>query len=228
MGCLVRYSTYSTYSKDPGDCEGSAAWCLPHLTARPRHLPGIEASCRARAKVGILPRKKKIQSSRGRTAARFFLPMAARPQDCLLQLKDCLLQSCCHPRIASFNPVVTPGLRGTPRELHRGQLRKNGTCLFPVPNSTRAATKKWLVPVSSSEALRKHKCHLCFPASHSCPASEPPRRPDCAENTGSASVHSDALPDSPPGLPGKLRQRPATQQDADGLAARLPGFKFGK
>ena len=54
------------------------------------------------------------------------------------------------------------------------------------------------------------------------------RRPDCAENTGSASVHSDALPDSPPGLPGKLRQRPATQQDADGLAARLPGFKFGK
>ena len=35
------------------------------------------------------------------------------------------------------------------------------------------------------------------------------RRPDCAENTGSASVHTDALPDSPPGLPGKLRQRPA-------------------
>ena len=35
------------------------------------------------------------------------------------------------------------------------------------------------------------------------------RRPDCAENTGSASVHSDVLPDSPPGLPGKLRQRPA-------------------
>ena len=25
------------------------------------------------------------------------------------------------------------------------------------------------------------------------------RRPDCAENTGSASVHTDALPDSPPG-----------------------------
>ena len=27
------------------------------------------------------------------------------------------------------------------------------------------------------------------------------RRPDCAENTGSASVHTDALPDSPPGFP---------------------------
>ena len=35
------------------------------------------------------------------------------------------------------------------------------------------------------------------------------RRPDCAENTGSASVHTDALPDSPPGLPGKLRKRTA-------------------
>ena len=30
-----------------------------------------------------------------------------------------------------------------------GQLRKNRTCLFPVPNSTRAATKKWcLFPVA--------------------------------------------------------------------------------
>ena len=29
------------------------------------------------------------------------------------------------------------------------------------------------------------------------------------ENSVSASVHSDVLPDSPPGLPGKLRQRPA-------------------
>ena len=40
-------------------------------------------------------------------------------------------------------------------------LRRNST-----RNSTRAAPKKWLVPVSSSEALRKHKCHLCFRASH--------------------------------------------------------------
>ena len=57
----------------------------------------------------------------------------------------------------------------------RGQVPKNGSCLFPVPNSTRAgpkklvmpvssselhpaATKKWSVPVFSSEALQEHKC----------------------------------------------------------------------
>ena len=43
VGCLVRYSTYSTYSKD-ADREGSAAWRLPGIASRPRHLPGIEAS----------------------------------------------------------------------------------------------------------------------------------------------------------------------------------------
>ena len=32
------------------------------------------------------------------------------------------------------------------------------------------------------------------------------RRPDCAENTGSASVHTDALPDSPPGSLRRIRE----------------------
>ena len=73
------------------------------------------------------------------------------------QLKDCLLQSCCHPRIASFNPVVTPGLRGTPRGTPRGQLRKNGT-------STRNSTR-------GNSQFRTPR-GLCFRASHSCPASE--------------------------------------------------------
>ena len=50
------------------------------------------------------------------------------------KFKDCLLQSCCHPRIASFNPVVIPGLR-TPRGTPRGATPK----------------KKWDMPVSSSE-----------------------------------------------------------------------------
>ena len=36
------------------------------------------------------------------------------------------------------------------RELH-AELHANGTCLFPVPNSTRATPKKWDMPVSSSE-----------------------------------------------------------------------------
>ena len=135
VACLVRYSTYSTYSKDPGDCEGSA-WCLPGIASLAR-LP------RAHAK------------------------------------GYCLLQSCCHPRIASFNPVVTPGLRGTPRgtprgatpkkwdmpvssselhaELHAGQLGKKGH-----PNSTRAATKKWLVPVSSPRHFKSTSATCAF------------------------------------------------------------------
>ena len=86
------------------------------------------------------------------------------------KLKDCLLQSCCHPRIASFNPVVTPGLRGTPRGTPRGHVRKNGTCLFPVPNSMRAATKKWLV----IEARPRHLPGIEAPGRATCPASEPP------------------------------------------------------
>ena len=55
VACLVRCSTFSTYSKGPGDCEGSA-WYLPRLPPG-RACPASEP-CRARAKVGILPRKK--------------------------------------------------------------------------------------------------------------------------------------------------------------------------
>ena len=47
------------------------------------------------------------------------------------------------------------------------------------------------------------------------------------ENSGSASVHTDALPDSPPGLPGKLRLQRRKYGISPGLA-QLPGFKFGK
>ena len=158
-------------------------------------LPGAPARHRSPAepapRSGFFPEKKSSPPTGGLQHA-CFLPMAARPQDCLLQLKDCLLQSCCHPRIASFNPVVTPGLRGTPRgtprgatpkkwdmpvssselhaELHAGQLGKKGTCLFPVPNSTRAATKKWLVPVSSPRHFKSTSATCAFehhiPARH--------------------------------------------------------------
>ena len=40
-------------------------------------------------------------------------------------------------------------------ELHAGRARKNGTCLFPVPNSTRASTENWLVPVSRPKQSKK-------------------------------------------------------------------------
>ena len=103
VACLVRYSTYSTYSKDVGDCEGSAAWCLPGIASRPR-LPGIGALPSPRQ--GI-PRKK----------------IQGLPPSILLSPQDCLLQSCCRPRIEG-----------------------NST-----RNSTRATPKKWDMPVSSSE-----------------------------------------------------------------------------
>ena len=111
-----------------------------------------------------------FQSSRGRTAARFFLPMAARPQlpgiearprllgigarakkiprkkiqglppSILLSPQDCLLQSCCHPRIEGNS--TRNSTRGNSEKMGhacfqfrtpRGQQPKNGWCLFPVP-----------------------------------------------------------------------------------------------
>ena len=46
-----------------------------------------------------------------------------------------------------------------------------------------------------------------FPEAQCCTALRPQtRRPDCAENTGSASVHTDALPDSPPGSLRRIRE----------------------
>ena len=137
------------------------AWhSLPAAPAR--HRSPAEPAPRS----GFFPEKKSSPPVGGLQHA-FFLPMAARPQDCLLQLKDCLLQSCCHPRIASFNPVVTPGLRGTPRGTPRGQLRKNGTCLFPVPNSTRNSTR------GNSEK----KGHACF--QFRTPRGQPPKNGWC-------------------------------------------------
>ena len=154
-------------------------------------LPPASEPCRARAKVGILPRKK-IQSSRGRTAARFFfangceapgLPPSIEglPPSILLSPQDCLLQSCCHPRVEGNS--TRNSTRATPKkwdmpvssselhaELHAGQLGKKGTCLFPVPNSTRAATKKWLVPVSSPRHFKSTSATCAFehhiPARH--------------------------------------------------------------
>ena len=66
---------------------------------------------------------------------------------------------------------------------------------MPVSSSELHAgsNQKWLVPVSSSEALRKHKCHLCFPASHSCPASEAsiPSAPHSQPASGGALANGD-------------------------------------
>ena len=75
---LVRYSTYSTYSKDAGDCEGSAAWCLPRLPHTPpaRHRRPAEPAPRS----GFFPGKKFQSSCGGRTAARFFCQWLRGPR----------------------------------------------------------------------------------------------------------------------------------------------------
>ena len=73
-------------------------------------------------------------------------------------------------RIASFNPVV-PGLRETPRGTPRGATPKKWD--MPVSSSElhTGSNQKMVGACFQSEALQKHKCHLCFRA-HSCPASE--------------------------------------------------------
>ena len=98
---------------------------------RPRHLPGIEASCRARAKVGILPprsgfrlrstprsvfrlryfARKTHHRRRPRSIADivFFHHSHAQPS-ILGWAQDCSCQSCCCNRIASTIPVLTAGL----------------------------------------------------------------------------------------------------------------------
>ena len=163
---------------------------------------------------GFFPGKKFQSSCGGRTAARFFLPMAARPQlpgiearprlpgigalpslrqgiprkkiqglppSILLSPQDCLLQSCCHPRIENSTRNSTRGnseKKGhacfqfrTPRGTPRGATRKKRD--MPVSSSELHAGshQKMVGACFQSEALQKHKCHLCFRA-HSCPASE--------------------------------------------------------
>ena len=159
----------------------------PSLPAAPaRHRSPAEPAPRP----GFFP--EKIQSSRGRTAARFFfangceapgLPsIEGLPPSILLSPQDCLLQSYCHPRIEGNS--TRNSTRATPKkwdmpvsssELHtrnstRGNSEKKGTCLFPVPNSTRAATKKWLVPVSSPRHFKSTSATCAFehhiPARH--------------------------------------------------------------
>ena len=137
VACLVRYSTYSTYSKGSGDCEGSAAWCLPGIASRPRHLPGIGALPSPRQ--GI-PRKKQ-----------------GLPPSILLSPQDCLLQSCCHPRIeGNSTRNSTPGRwrgREAPMPGRNVMLEStSGTCAFEVPrNWKQAPTIFWLLPAWSSE-----------------------------------------------------------------------------
>ena len=109
------YSTYSTYSKDLGE-SGCSVACLVRYSTYSTYSKGPD-DCQGSA-AWCLPRL----ASRPRQG----IPrekIQGLPPSILLSPQDCLLQSCCHPRIEG-----------------------NST-----RNSTRATPKKWGMPVSSSE-----------------------------------------------------------------------------
>ena len=128
---------------------------LGGIEARPRHLPGIGALPSPRQ--GI-PRKK----------------IQGLPPSILLSPQDCLLRSCCHPRIEGNS--TRNSTRATPKkwdmpvsssELHAGSNQKNGWCLFPVPRHFEST--------SATCAFEHH-----IPARHrSLPAAPPARHEPC-------------------------------------------------
>ena len=217
VACLVRYSTYSTYSKGPGDCEGSA-WCLPRLASLPR-LPGIGAL--------PSPRQGRDSSYRGRDSD--FALHRGRFSDFALAsdfARKILRKRCGGERIASGvgfhpeNPITGPAPKvrqrltecffttHTPcRQSWRGHriATLNPGVGTGLPHSILAwvqdcHTQSWRghrIAGVSQKTLEAQCCTALRPQT---------RRPDCAENTGSASVHTDALPDSPPGSLRRIRE----------------------
>ena len=155
----------------------------------------------------------------------FFHHLHALPSILLWQ-QDCSTPSCCGNRIAPPNPAVAT------------QSCCGNRIAPPNPAVATGLLHPILLwqqdcPGVSQKTLEAQCCTALRSQT---------RRPDCAENTGSASVHTDALPDSPPGLPEnsvsvllcgsalteKLRLRCRKYGISPGLAARLPCVEFGK
>ena len=98
------------------------------------------------------------------------------PPSILLSPQDCLLQSCCHPRIEGNS--TRNSTRGNSEKMGhacfqfrtpRGQQPKNGWCLFPVPRHFES--------ISATYAFQHH-----IPARHrSLPAAPPARHRSPAE-----------------------------------------------
>ena len=137
------------------------------------------------------------------------------PHSILAWAQDCPTQSWRGHRIAPLNPGVGTGLRLQSCCGNR-IAPPNPAVATGLPHSILAWAQDG--PGVSQKTLEAQRCTALRPQT---------RRPDCAENTVSASVHTDALTDSPPGLRGKHRQCVGTHRCTPGLA-RLPGFKFGK
>ena len=220
VACLVRYSTYS---KCPGDCEGSA-WCLPRLASLPR-LPGIGAL--------PSPRQGRDSSYRGRDSD--FALHRGRFSDFALAsdfARKILRKRCGGERIASGvgfhpeNPITGPAPKVRQRCCEDGVA--DGVFFHhshALPSILAWAqdchTQSWRAQDCHTQSWRGHRIAPLNPGvgtglpgvsqktleAQCCTALRPQtRRPDCAENTGSASVHTDALPDSPPGSLRRIRE----------------------
>ena len=171
----------------------------PGIEALPPRLPGIEASSLPslhHTKVGI----PTSLSHRGRNSDFAFCPKNPSPGQRRRSVSESVLAGPlaeCFFHHSHAQPSILAWAQDCPTQSWRGHR------IAPLnPGVGTASILAWAqdCPGVSHKTLEVQCCTALRPQT---------RRPDCAENTGSASVHSDALPDSPPGLPGKLRKRTA-------------------
>ena len=147
--------------------------------------------------------------------------------------QDCSTQSWRGHRIAPLNPGVGAGLLHSilawaPLNPGVGTGLLHSILAWAQDCSTQSWRGHRIAPVFPRKTLEAQCCTALRPQT---------RRPDCAENTGSASVHTDALPDSPPGFPasnlasnakemGKIKLFPTTEysskQSSDPVVPLVP------
>ena len=182
---------------------GDAARCSVPVTAAVRRSPTSPRSCCAAGRTRRQPGARHGLSARPAEGARSrsACPPCAPPG---------AARSAGRPGLASSSSGA--GLRRARRRRRRAppQARAPGGEVVLQLSRTEEEELTTLCFQSTSAAYQPFGLSLKTLGAQCCTALRPrTRRPDCAENTGSASVHTDALPDSPPGLPGKLRERPA-------------------
>ena len=138
----------------------------------------------------------------------------------LLWQQDCSTQSCCGNRIAPPNPAVATGLPRCFPE-NAGSAVLYSTTPPDSPPGLRGKLRQRVGTHRCADGLAARIARKTPAVRRYTPMHSRTRRPDCAENSVSASVHTDALTDSPPGLRGKHRQCVGTHRCTPGLAARI-------
>ena len=186
------------------------------MDTRPRHLPGIEASSLPSPRQGrdsstevgptslytevgiptsVFCPKNPSPGQRRRSVSDAIL--AAPLTECFFTTHTPSRQSWRGHRIAPLNPGVGTGL---PEKPITGPAPKVRELCCPCSITPGVF---FSIHTPCRQSWRGHRIASLNPGVGA-------GLPRCLpENSGSASPHRDALPDSPPGLPGKLRQRPA-------------------